>query len=208
MMAASAQHRLPPQPGEIIDRMQTLDFTFEGRRCAAYAGDTIASALAANGVRLLSRSFKYHRARGIVSLAGCEANTLVAVNGVPNVLAERHHLRDGDCVRAQNYSGSLAFDWNAWAGAFARFLPVGFYYRAFFRPRGAWRFWEPIIRRMAGLGKVDPGAHHGYYDKVYLFADVAVVGAGPAGPAAAIAPAEEGHRVIMIAENPLLGGAL
>jgi sarcosine oxidase, subunit alpha len=208
MMAASAQHRLPPQPGEIIDRMQTLDFTFEGRRYGAYAGDTIASALAANGVRLLSRSFKYHRARGIMSLAGCEANTLVAVNGVPNVLAERHHLRDGDCVRAQNYSGSLAFDWNAWAGAFARFLPVGFYYRAFFRPRGAWRFWEPIIRRMAGLGKVDTGAHHGYYDKAYLFADVAVVGGGPAGLAAAIAAAEQGQRVIMIDENPVLGGAL
>jgi sarcosine oxidase, subunit alpha len=208
MSAASVRHRLPPQPGEIIDRKQMLDFTFEGRRYAAFAGDTVASALAANGVRLLSRSFKYHRPRGLVSLAGCEANTLVTVNGVPNVLAERHQLRHGDCVRAQNYTGSLAFDWNAWIGAFRRFLPVGFYYRAFHRPRGAWRVWEPIIRRMAGLGAVNVGAQHGYFDKAYLFSDVAVVGGGPAGLSAAIAAAEQGQRVILVDDNPVLGGAL
>ena len=89
----------------------------------------------------------------------------------------------------------LSFDWNAWIGAFGRFFPVGFYYRAFFRPRGAWRFWEPIIRRMAGIGRVDIKARHGYYDKAYLFADVAVVGGGPAGLSAALAAAEEGRRV-------------
>jgi sarcosine oxidase subunit alpha len=100
-----------------------LTFTFEGRAYGGFAGDTVASALTANGVTILSRSFKYHRPRGILSLASCEANTLVAVNGTPNVFAERHALRDGDRVRAQNYAGSLAHDRHAWIGAFGRFLP-------------------------------------------------------------------------------------
>jgi sarcosine oxidase, subunit alpha len=207
-MQPPVQYRLPPEVGQILDRGKPLKFTFEGRRYAGYAGDTVASALAANGVTMLSRSFKYHRPRGIVSLGGCEANTLVEVNGVPNVLAERHSLKNGDCIRAQNYSGSLAFDWNAWMGAVGRFFPVGFYYRAFFRPKGAWRFWEPIIRRMAGLGRVDTSAHHGYYDKAYLFADVAVVGGGAAGLSAAIAAAKEENRVVIVDDNPVLGGAL
>jgi sarcosine oxidase subunit alpha len=192
----------------LLDRGKPLHFTFEGRRYSGYAGDTIASALMASGLTMLSRSFKYHRARGALSLAGCEANTLVTVDGVPNVPAERHYLKDGDCVRAQNYSGSLAFDRSAWIGAFGRFLPVGFYYRAFFRPQGAWRFWEPVIRRMAGLGRIDPSATHGYYDKAYLFADVAVVGGGAAGLSAAIAAAEDGRRVVLADANPTLGGAL
>ena len=157
----SSAYRLPLHPGELIDRTKPLQFTFENRRYAGYAGDTVASALAANGVGLLSRSFKYHRPRGIMSLAGCEANTLVEVNGVPNVPAERHVLADGDRVSGQNYVGSLSLDCSAWIGALGRFFPVGFYYRAFFRPKGAWRFWEPVIRRMAGLGRIDTGAHHG-----------------------------------------------
>jgi sarcosine oxidase subunit alpha len=200
--------RLPADSGELIDRSRPLEFSFEGRRYAGFAGDTVASALAANGVTTLSRSFKYHRPRGIVSLASCEANTLVEVNGIPNVFAERHVLGDGDQVRAQNYSGSLAFDWNAWIGSCGRFFPVGFYYRAFFRPRGAWRFWEPIIRRMAGLGRVDCNAQHGYYDKTYLFAEVAVIGGGPAGLSAALAAASRGRRVLLADDNPVLGGAL
>jgi len=200
--------RLAAPAGAFIDRGSPLHFTFEGRRFPAYAGDTVASALAANGVSVLSRSFKYHRPRGIVSLAGCEANTLVDVNGVPNVLAESHRLADGDRVLGQNYWGSLAFDLNSWIGAFGRFFPVGFYYRAFYRPRGAWRFWEPFIRRMAGLGKVDPAAAHGRYDKAHLFAEVAVVGGGAAGLGAALAAAERGGRVIVIDDQPALGGAL
>jgi sarcosine oxidase subunit alpha len=204
----AATNRLPSNAGEFIDRSKPLEFSFEGRRYAGFTGDTVASALSANGVTILSRSFKYHRPRGIVSLAGCEANTLVEVNGIPNVLAERHALADGDQVRAQSYSGSLSFDWNAWIGAFGRFFPVGFYYRAFFRPRGAWRVWEPIIRRMAGLGRVDITAHRSYHDKAYLFADVAVIGGGPAGLSAALAAAEDGCRVVIVDNNPALGGVL
>ncbi len=207
-MTHAAPFRLPAAPGQLVDRTKPLEFTFDGRRYGGFSGDSIASALAANGVTLLSRSFKYHRPRGIVSLAGCEANTLVNVDGVPNVLAERYVLKGGEQVRGQNFLGSLAFDWNAWMGAFGRFFPVGFYYRAFFRPQGAWRFWEPVIRRMAGIGRIDEKGHHGYYDKAYLFADVAVVGGGPAGLSAAIAAAQDGKRVIIIDDNQALGGSL
>jgi sarcosine oxidase subunit alpha len=194
--------------GEFIDRSKPLTFTFQGRRYGACKGDSIASALSANGVSVLSRSFKYHRPRGIVSLAGCEANTLVAVNGIPNVFAERHLLSDGDRVLAQNYLGSPRFDLHAWTGAFDRFLPVGFYYRSFFRPKGAWRIWEPMIRHMAGIGRVDVKSKHGYFDKSYLFADVVVIGGGPAGMSAALAAAQEGSRVVIVDHNPSLGGAL
>jgi sarcosine oxidase subunit alpha len=197
-----------PTGGAFIDRAKPLTITFQGRRHGAFKGDTIASALAANGVRVLSRSFKYHRPRGIVSLSGCEANTLVEVNGVPNVFAERHPLSDGDRVRAQNYLGSLRFDLHAWTGAFDRFLPAGFYYRAFFRPKGAWRLWEPVIRRMAGIGRVDVSGKHRYFDKAYLFVDVAVIGGGPAGMSAALAAAQGGSRVVIVDHNPALGGAL
>ena len=110
-------------------------------------------------------------------------------------------------MRAELF-GSLTFDWDAWIGPFGRFLTVGFYYRAFFRPNGAWRFWEPVIRRMAGLGRVDTAALHGYYDKAYLFSDLAVIGGGPAGLSAAIAAAEQGKEVVIIDDNPALGGAL
>ena len=201
-------YRLPHAPGQIIDRDRPLTFIFERRRYHGFVGDTAASALAANGVKILSRSFKYHRPRGIMSLAACDANTLVTVNGVPNVFAETHMLADGDDVSAQNYVGSLAFDWGAWIGRFSRFFPVGFYYRAFFRPHGAWRFWEPMIRRRAGLGRADTSARHGYYDKTYLFSDVAVIGGGPAGLSATSAAASEGKRVVLVDENIELGGSL
>ena len=208
MTGAARSFRLPPATGQLIDRSKPIEFIFEGKRLFGFFGDTVASALAANGVTVLSRSFKYHRPRGIVSLAGCEANTLVEVDGVPNVLAERYPLAGGEQVRGQNYSGSLGFDRKALVGTFSRLFPVGFYYRAFYRPKGAWRFWEPFIRRMAGIGCVDLKAEHRYYDKAYLFAEVAVVGAGPAGLSAAIAAAQNGQRVVVIDENQTLGGSL
>ena len=125
------------------------------------------------------------------------------------MLADAHRSKDGDRVCGQNYVGFARRSIGRRGSArSAAFLPVGFYYRAFFRPHGAWRFWEPIIRRMAGLGRVDPAALHGYYDKAYLFADVAVVGGGPAGLSAAIAAARTGKEVVVIDENPTLGGAL
>ncbi len=200
--------RLAAPAGLLIDRDRPIRFRFEGRDYPGFAGDCIASALAANGQWLLSRSFKYRRPRGVLSMAGHDANALAQLDGEPNVAADRRPIADGLRVRGQNYSGSLARDRGAWIGRFGRFLPAGFYYHAFFRPRGAWRWWEPIVRRRAGLGAVDTGARPGYYDKSHLFADVAVIGGGPAGLAAALAAARSGAEVALVDENPIPGGAL
>ena len=166
----------------------------KGTRFTGFAGDTIASALAANDAWILSRSFKYHRPRGILTMAGQDANTLVQIGDEPNVLADRRADRRGLAVTGQNYVGSLEHDRDAWIERIGRFLPVGFYYKAFYKPKGAWKRWEPIIRRKAGLGEVNTAAHHGYFDKEYLFADVAVIGGGPAGMAAALEAAEGRRR--------------
>ncbi|MCG8598460.1 MAG: 2Fe-2S iron-sulfur cluster-binding protein [Kiloniellales bacterium] len=202
-------NRLPPPFGLLVDRDRRVSFTFEGRRFEGFEGDCIASALAAGDQWVLSRSFKYHRPRGIMSLAGHDANSLVQLPGAPNVAADLAPISEGLAVRAQNVSGSLRFDRNAWIGAFARFLPVGFYYRAFYQPGGAWqRFWEPIFRRKAGLGEIDLKARPGDFDKAYAFCDVAVVGSGPAGLSAALAAASQGAEVCLIEQAPVLGGAL
>src|SRR5262245_29269702 len=201
-------NRLAAPAGSLIDRDRTISFEFEGRRYAGCDGDTIASALAANDVWILSRSFKYHRPRGVLTMAGLDANTLVQIGDEPNVLADRRPISEGLVVRGQNYRGSLEHDRERWIGLFGKFLPVGFYYKAFYKPRGSWKFWEPFIRRRAGLGTVNTHAHHGHYDKAYLFADVAVVGAGPAGLAAALEAAKSGAEVILIDDGAKLGGSL
>ena len=201
-------NRMAAPHGSLIDRSRTISFRFEGRDYQGFAGDTIASALAAHGVRVLSRSFKYHRPRGILTMAGLDANTLVQIGDEPNVLADRRRISDGLEVTGQNYVGSLDNDRERWVEVFGRFLPPGFYYKAFYRPKGAWKFWEPFIRRRAGLGKVNTAAHHGYFDKEYLFADVAVIGGGPAGLAAALQAADSGAEVILVDDGAQLGGSL
>ena len=200
--------RLPAPAGRLIDRGRTVQFNFEGRNFEGFAGDTIASALAANDVWLLSRSFKYRRPRGILTMAGQDANTLVQIGPEPNVLADRRKISDGVSVLGQNYDGSLQNDRGRWVEMFGRFMPVGFYYKAFYKPKSAWPFWERFIRNKAGLGKVDVHAHHGYFDKQYLFADVAVIGGGPAGLSAALQAAESGAEVILVDDTPELGGSL
>ena len=201
-------HRLPPLAGERIDRTRVLRFGFEGRTYEGFAGDTIASALAANGVSVLSRSFKYRRPRGIFSMGEKDANSLVQLPGEPNVPAATRALEDGLVVAGQNYDGSLDRDRGAWIGLFSRFLPVGFYYRSFFRPAGAWQRWEKVFRARAGLGVVDLDAEPGRFDKKYGFYDVVVVGAGPAGLAAAASAAEAGAEVLLVDDQPVPGGAL
>ncbi len=200
--------RSPSPFGAWVDRGHDINFSFEGRRYMGFAGDTIASALAANGVGLLSRSFKYHRPRGILTMSGDDANTLVQVGSRPNVLADVEPVVEGMEVTGQHYSGSLIRDRERWIERFHRFLPVGFYYRAFFRPRGIWPWWEKLVRRKAGLGRVSLDAKHGRYDKQFLFADTAVIGGGAAGMAAALAAAEDGDDVVLIERQPVLGGAL
>ena len=132
------KNRLPAPYGQLIDREQQIDFSFEKKSYSGFAGDSIASALAANDQWLLSRSFKYHRPRGALTMAGQDANTLVQLPSNPNALADRETISQDLAVMAQNYSGSLNHDRGALLGLFSRFLPVGFYYKAFFKPRGIW----------------------------------------------------------------------
>ncbi len=205
----SSDRRLDsPEWGLLIDRNRPLTFTFDRKLFNGYAGDTIASALYAGGQTLLSRSFKYHRPRGVLTMTGHDANTLVQVAEEPNVRADRYALSNGIAVNSLNHLGSLEHDLYSVIGYFSRFLPVGFYYKTFYRPNGAWKYFEKPIRIMAGLGKLEPKAQHKYYDKAYLWADVMVVGGGPAGLEAAIAAAEGGADTLLIEEWPQLGGSL
>jgi sarcosine oxidase subunit alpha len=197
-----------PGFGLLIDRTKPLSFTFDGRLFNGYHGDTIASALYGAGQVLLSRSFKYHRPRGALTMNGLDANTLVQVADEPNVRADLYPVSPGLAVKSINHLGSLERDAYSVMDYFSRFLPVGFYYKTFFRPAGIWKYFERPIRIMAGLGTLDPRADHKYYDKSYLFTEVVVVGGGLAGLEAAIAAAEGGADTLLIEEMSELGGSL
>ncbi|MDA8646203.1 2Fe-2S iron-sulfur cluster-binding protein [Porticoccaceae bacterium] len=201
-------NRLPLPYGLLIDRNKPIQFSFEGQHISGFQGDTIASAMISNQSWLLSRSFKYHRPRGPLTMAGQDANTLVQLPSDPNALADKQLISENLMVKGQNYSGSLSRDRGAILGLFSRFLPVGFYYKAFFKPRGIWQKWAPFIRKKAGLGAIDTQLQPDYYDKEYLFCDVLVVGAGPAGMQAAIDCAAAGADVLLVEENPITGGSL
>jgi sarcosine oxidase subunit alpha len=200
--------RLPEPWGSRLRRDRPLAFRFEGRSYRGLEGDTLASALLVNGVDLLSRSFKYHRPRGPLTLRGLDPNCYVQLGDEPNVPADCLPLAEAMAATGQNYRGSLADDRDAWIGRIARFLPVGFYYKAFFRPKGSWKYWERYIRAKAGIGRLSRDTARGYFDKDYRFCDVAVVGGGPAGLAAAEAAAFAGAEVILIDDEPELGGGL
>jgi sarcosine oxidase, subunit alpha len=197
-----------PDSGLLIDRSTELRFTFDGRTQYAHPGDTIASALIANGRHLISRSFKYHRPRGVLTMTGNDVNAMVQVGDEPNVRGDAHLVKDGMTVKSVNRYGSLDFDVMAGLGAFSRFLPVGFYYKTFFRPNGSWKLFERPIREVAGLGALEKDATPEYFDKAYLFADVMVVGAGPAGMEAALKAAAAGKDVLLVDEGQQLGGSL
>ena len=202
--------RLAPPFGSRIDRSRTLHFSFERQTLQGFAGDTIGSALAANGKIIVSRSFKYHRPRGIHSLSGGDANSLVQIADEPNVAADLTPLLDGMVVTAQNVNGSLACDFDSIHDRLGRFLPAGFYYRTFMGPtRNAWlKIWEPLLRRKAGLGKVSMTASPSAFGKAYLHCDVLIVGGGPAGLSAAIEACEAGADVLLCEVEPELGGSL
>ncbi|MFG3499704.1 2Fe-2S iron-sulfur cluster-binding protein [Pseudomonas sp. NPDC047963] len=200
--------RLPEPMGLLIDRSCPLSFSFEGTDYQGFAGDSIASALLANQRWLLSRSFKYHRPRGPLSMAGQDANSLVQLPSEPNVLADAHPLSAELRVTGQNYAGSLDHDRDVLLGKFSKFMPVGFYYRSFYKPKGMWKVWEPLIRKKAGLGVLDLQFRPEYHDKAFLFVDIAVIGAGPAGLQAALDAANAGARVLLIEQQPVLGGSL
>jgi len=202
--------RLSAPFGSRIDRSRTIRFSFDGKSVEGFAGDTIASALAGDGRWILSRSFKYHRPRGVLTMAGQDANTLVQLPDEANVRADLRAIADGLRVTSQNVSGTAENDRLSVLDRFGRFMPVGFYYRSFFKPGNkAWlKVWEPFIRKSAGLGKIDPSASEGHYIKENIHTDVLVVGAGPAGLSAAIKAAETGAGVLLVDTAPDLGGAL
>ncbi len=200
--------------GGRVDRARPVRFTFDGRGYTGLEGDTLASALLANGVHLVGRSFKYHRPRGIVAAGSDEPNALVGVRRdaaryTPNLRATQVELYDGLEAESQNRSPSLRFDVGAVNGLLSPFLSAGFYYKTFMWPRKAWdRFYEPFIRRAAGLGRAPTLPDPDRYLSRFAHCDVLVVGAGPAGLAAALAAAEGGARVMLCDEQAELGGSL
>lgn len=200
--------RLPT--GGRIDRSRPLHFTFNGKSLTGYEGDTLASALLANGISLVARSFRYHRPRGIYSAGVEEPHAFVTIGDgattEPNVRATRQRLFDGLVAQSQNGWPSLRFDLGALVGAATRFLPVGFYYKTFMWP--SWRWYAGALRRLAGVAPLPEGADPDRYDKINAHCDVLVVGGGPAGLAAASAAAASGVRVIVADDQPELGGAL
>ena len=200
--------------GGRIDRSRPLAFTFDGVRYGGFAGDTLASALLANGVHLMGRSFKYHRPRGVLAAGAEEPNALVgagrdAAHYTPNVRATQLELYEGLEAQSQNRWPSLTFDLGAINDLIAPFIPAGFYYKTFMWPRGAWKsLYEPRIRAAAGLGTAPREADPDRYAARYAHCDVLVVGAGPAGLAAAAAAAAAGARVMLCDEQSEFGGAL
>jgi sarcosine oxidase subunit alpha len=198
-------HRLEAHAGEWLDRSAVLRFTFEGREYQGYAGDTISSALAAAGLALLARSFKYHRPRSILSFANHDSNTLFQVDGVPNVRGDVTLLRDGMRVSAINTFGGLAHDKARVLDRFSRLLPVGFYYKAFHSKRLFPR-WERMFRALTGLGWVSLDAAREATPKRYGFCDVLVIGGGPSGLSAALAAVETGAQVALVDESLRLEG--
>ena len=201
--------RIAARPGELIDRGETISFTFDGRPVQAYAGDTIGSALFSAGQRTFSRSFKYHRRRGLMCCAGQCPNCLVAVNGAPGARACVEPVREGMRVEHLNAAPSLDFDaMRATDLVGGPFTPPGFYYKTFIRPRRLWPLYEKLLRNAAGLGKLRREQEQREWRTEYRrrHCDVLVVGGGTAGLHAALAAAQLGADVLLVDEGPALGG--
>jgi sarcosine oxidase, subunit alpha len=202
------------ESGGRVDRTNPIEFTFDNKRYQGLAGDTLASALLANGVHLVGRSFKYHRPRGILTSGSEEPNALVGSGAsesrfTPNQRATQVELYDGLQAASQNNWPSLKRDLLAINGLLAPLFPAGFYYKTFMRPTAAWKsLYEPLIRRAAGLGRAPRARDADHYANLYAHCDLAVVGAGPAGLAAALAAARAGARVILFEEQSEMGGSL
>ena len=199
--------------GGLIDRSKTVRFSFDGETLTGHQGDTLASALLANGKKLIGRSFKYHRPRGILTAGSEEPNALVELRTgarrEPNTRATTIELYDGLDAASQNRWPSLKFDVMAANQLFAPIFGAGFYYKTFMWPASFWeKIYEPAIRRAAGLGRAADAPDPDLYEKAYAFCDVLVVGSGPAGLAAALSAARSGARVILCEEDFRLGGRL
>ncbi|MGB5835597.1 MAG: 2Fe-2S iron-sulfur cluster-binding protein, partial [Albidovulum sp.] len=198
--------------GGRIDRSRVLNFRFDGQAMTGHPGDTLASALLANGRHFIARSLKYHRPRGILSAGLEEPSALVTVDcgqgRVPNLKATEVVLSDGMEVMSQNHWPNLARDAGAFLGLAGRMLGAGFYYKTFMWPKDGWqRRYEAHLRRMAGHGRVDPTADPGLYDKRRIFCDILVIGGGPAGLSAALTAARGGATVVIAEVAPDFGGS-
>lgn len=200
--------RLEWRPGEVIDRGRRFGFTWNGEGYPAYEGDTIVSALAACGERIFSRSFKYHRPRGLLTASFLDPGCMMQVGEEPNVRGAHRRVEPGMHVSPQNVWPSLEYDVKATNQVFGRFLSPGFYYKTFIKPRRLWPVYRMVLRRFSTGGVVSAGSQHGYFDKRYAHPDVLVAGGGPAGMAAAVAAAEAGAQVLLVEEEYELGGHL
>ena len=200
--------RMDPQQDERIDRSRAVAFSFAGWKIVGFEGDTLGSAAYAAGKRVFSRSFKYHRPRGLLCCSGHCPNCLMTVDGVPNVRVCTEPIREGAVVEGQNVRWSLDFDFMSVTDKIGGpFTPVGFYYRTFIRPRRLWPLYEKFLRSAAGLGKLDEHAGHSRrYDTEHREARVLVVGGGQAGRAAARAAATRGPGVVLVDEDARLKG--
>ena len=211
MSGASQSHRIRDRG--LIDRRAPLQFTFDGKSYAGFAGDTLASALLANGVSLVGRSFKYHRPRGILTAGSEEPNAIVELRTgarrEPNTRATTAELFEGLSAQSQNRWPSLKYDVLSVNNLLSPVFVAGFYYKTFMWPAAFWeKLYEPMIRRAAGLGRAADEADPDTYDKASAFCDVLVIGAGPAGLMAALAAGRSGARVILADESFSLGGRL
>src|ERR1700761_2818964 len=203
--------RLPT--GGRINREERVEFSLDGRSRSGFRGDTLASALLANGVRLVGRSFKYHRPRGFLSAGVEEPNGLFTLGSGgytdPNVAGTVTELVEGLEARCQNAWPSVRFDLMAINSLASPLLSAGFYYKTFMGPqRGSWMFYEPFIRKAAGLGTAVHERDPARYETPHAFADVLVIGSGPAGLSAAVTAGRAGQRVVLAEQDFLLGGSL
>ena len=197
--------------GRLIDRTKRLEFTFNGRKLTGFEGDTLASALLANGQTLMGRSFKYHRPRGVVASGPEEPNALMGLGRggrfEPNQRATVTEVFDGLEARSQNHWPSLQFDVGAINARLSRFFPAGFYYKTFIHPRSWWKsIYEPVIRQSAGLGKAPDTKDADRYEHFHAYVDVLVVGGGMAGLAAAEVAGRSGAQVLLLEQGRHLGG--
>jgi len=195
--------------GGLIDRDRVIPFHFNGRHYKGYHGDTLASALLANGVRVVARSLKYHRPRGVVGAGFEEPNALVQLQGTseePNVLATCLPLTDHLHAKSQNCWPGPRFDLGGVNDRISRLIPAGFYYKTFmWRP---WSSYARIIRKAAGLGQIPKTTESEHYEKRYHHYDILIVGAGPSGLAAALVAGESGARVLIVDDQSQPGGRL